>query len=645
MKEKSIIGRQMYKVLLFAIILPIGIMGVIAAYMLFRQMNERYEEQVKAENTRVKSVLFDVTSTMYTNCEPIVSVQAYRDLMGCDEFSDAARREYISMDRAITSLKRTTAAVSSMNVYTNNPNIPTGDYIINVGTSGIEENGDDAQVAAGSGAADDPFSRFEWYRNIDPMAWDSYTCMHVPLNEYEDTYELTLVRRFNTGSTDKRAYVVITISANYLRNRLLTTDNYILACLLGYPVFFSSEYDELETEMPQKAVDDPDDYNYLGDMELDGKKAMTCVSSFAPYKVDSRFFVLIGDYQAYSAEKQMMRDFLFVILLAIAGPIIAITVYSRYFSARVQSLREAMHRASTGDYDIIENISGRDELADTFNDLKLTTQQIRENEAKYYESQIREQKLVNMQQNMEFKMLSGQINPHFLYNTLEAIRMQAIRGGDRDVATSVKYLAKIMHYVLESTGTSTSTLADELKHVDSYMQIQRLRFGEKVNWNFYIADDFKPENYHILPLLLQPIVENAVGHGLKEMDRNGHVSVIIEYEKPVHKETQIVDNYTDSEEKLPENETPRKLLITINDDGIGMDPETVSKLNHSLEEKRTEDDGKGAGSIGLYNIQQRIHLYYGGDYGITVRSNEGKGTSVVLTLPADGLGIEQRKGE
>ena len=129
------------------------------------------------------------------------------------------------------------------------------------------------------------------------------------------------------------------------------------------------------------------------------------------------------------------------------------------------------------------------------------------------------------------------------------------------------------------------------------------------------------------------------------MDRNGHVSVIIEYEKPVHKETQIVDNYTDSEEKLPENETPRKLLITINDDGIDMDPETVSKLNHSLEEKRTEDDGKGAGSIGLYNIQQRIHLYYGGDYGITVRSNEGKGTSVVLTLPADGLGIEQRKGE
>ncbi|MBE5843026.1 MAG: HAMP domain-containing protein [Butyrivibrio sp.] len=602
MRRRGSVGKQMYRVLLFAIVIPIGIIGIIAAVLLVRQMNQRYEEQIKAENTRVKSILFDVTSSLYTNLESIVSLQNYRDLLSGSSFEGLQQNELDSLNRDLSSLRRITAAISSIAIYTNNPTIPSGDLVINVGESGFE--------------------KYEWYSGIDPYAWDTYTCMHVPLNEYEDAYELTLVRRFNTGNTDNRAYAVVTISSNYLRNRLLATDNYMLVSLAGYPTFFASEYDEQGIEMPEVATANPDDYNYLGDLMLDGKVALTYVSSFVPYKADNRFFVLIGDYGAHSAVRSILRNYLIVLLIAIVGPIVAIFLYSRFFTARVSSLREAMHRASTGDYDIIESLSGDDELTDTFNDLKLTTQKIRDNEGKYYEAKIREQQLINMQQNMEFKMLSGQINPHFLYNTLEAIRMQAIRGGDRDVATSVKYLAKIMHYVLDSTGRSVATLDDELKHVDSYMQIQRLRFGEKVNWNYYIAEDFDPKEYHILPLLLQPIVENAVSHGLKDMDRNGHVSVIVEYERG--------------------DEPDRKLLITVNDDGLGMSPDEVDELNKSLEIKRSDTDERGAGSIGLYNIHQRIKLYYGEEYGLLIRAQEGKGTSVVLSLPSDGIGVEER---
>jgi len=602
MRRRGSVGKQMYRVLLFAIVIPIGIIGIIAAVLLVRQMNQRYEEQIKAENTRVKSILFDVTSSLYTNLESIVSLQNYRDLLFGSSFEGLQQNELDSLNRDLSSLRRITAAISSIAIYTNNPTIPSGDLVINVGESGFE--------------------KYEWYSGIDPYAWDTYTCMHVPLNEYEDAYELTLVRRFNTGNTDNRAYAVVTISSNYLRNRLLATDNYMLVSLAGYPTFFASEYDEQGIEMPEVATANPDDYNYLGDLMLDGKVALTYVSSFVPYKADNRFFVLIGDYGAHSAVRSILRNYLIVLLIAIVGPIVAIFLYSRFFTARVSSLREAMHRASTGDYDIIESLSGDDELTDTFNDLKLTTQKIRDNEGKYYEAKIREQQLINMQQNMEFKMLSGQINPHFLYNTLEAIRMQAIRGGDRDVATSVKYLAKIMHYVLDSTGRSVATLDDELKHVDSYMQIQRLRFGEKVNWNYYIAEDFDPKEYHILPLLLQPIVENAVSHGLKDMDRNGHVSVIVEYERG--------------------DEPDRKLLITVNDDGLGMSPDEVDELNKSLEIKRSDTDERGAGSIGLYNIHQRIKLYYGEEYGLLIRAQEGKGTSVVLSLPSDGIGVEER---
>ena len=597
--NRKSVGKQIALILLIAIVVPITIIGMMAILMMRNQINERYENQVKAENTRVKSILFDVTSSMYTNCEPIVSIQAYRDLLGGKSYGYEEELQYQAMTGAITSLQRTTAALSSIRVYTNNPLIPEGNNVVNVSQNKEK----------------DPFSVYEWYQGIDPMAWDSYTCTHVPLNDTEEDYELTLVRRFNTGTGNLRAYVVVTISTNYLRNRLLTTDDYILISLGDKPVFFSSIYGEQEQDMPVAVTGD--EYNYLGTLELKGKKQLTYLSSFVPYKVNDRFFVMVGDKEARDTLVSLLRSFSIVLVLAILGPLLAITGYTRYFTMRVKTLREAMHQASLGDYDIVDSISGEDELAETFYDLKKTTEQIRENESKYYEAKIRQQNLINMQQQMELKMLAGQINPHFLYNTLEAIRMQAVRGGDLDVATSVKYLAKIMHYVLESTGRSMSTLEDELKHVDSYMQIQRLRFGDKVNWNFYITDGVDAASYPMLPLLLQPIVENAVGHGLKNMDHSGHVSIIAEYEQP-------------------QEGRESSLIITVNDDGLGMSEEEVAALNASLQEKRVEDDGKGASSIGLYNIHQRIRLYYGKDYGMQTRSKEGKGTSVVLTLPHKG---------
>ncbi|WP_026516191.1 sensor histidine kinase [Butyrivibrio sp. MC2021] len=602
------VGGQMYRVLILALIIPMVIIGIVSVSILMRQMKDRYEEQLRAENIRIRSIVFDITSIVYTSLEPIISSQEYRDMFASDSYEVVTKGRYDALDAAVSSIIRTTAAISSINIYTNNPQIPTGSHVVNVGISGAERFGDNADKAAGSGVTDDSFSRFEWYNDIDNSAWDSYTCTHIPLNEHENDYELTLVRRFNTGSSENRAYIVVTVSTNYLRNRLLTTDNYMLISLDNHPVFFSSNYNEREIEMPEIEGNGVDEYNYMGDMMLDGKLALTCISSFVPYKITSRFYVLTGDYKAHEAIKDIMRGFILVLLLVIIVPLFIVILYSRYFTSRVNTLREAMHRASTGNYDIIENISGDDELADTFKDLKATTQQIREQEARFYETKIHEQQLINMQQNMEFKMLSGQINPHFLYNTLEAIRMQAIRGGDRGVATSVKYLAKIMHYVLESTGKSTATLAEELTHVESYLQIQRLRFGDRINWNFYIAEDFDISKYYLLPLLLQPIVENAVSHGLKDMDQNGHISIIVESEE-------------------------EKLLITVNDDGKGMSPEQVEKLNFSINEKRQEDDEKGVESIGLYNINQRIKYFYGSDYGLTIRSNQGKGTSVELRLP------------
>ena len=145
-----------------------------------------------------------------------------------------------------------------------------------------------------------------------------------------------------------------------------------------------------------------------------------------------------------------------------------------------------MHQASLGDYDIIDNFKGDDELSDTFNYLKATVETIKKNTAIYYETLINNQRLANKQQQMEYNMLASQINPHFLYNTLETIRVQALTENCMNVVSSINLLGKSMHYVLENTGNNTTTLESELDYIKTYLAIQKLRFGDRVNAVFEI---------------------------------------------------------------------------------------------------------------------------------------------------------------
>ena len=134
------------------------------------------------------------------------------------------------------------------------------------------------------------------------------------------------------------------------------------------------------------------------------------------------------------------------------------------------------------DYDFKEMVRGEDELSEAFSDLEVMVQNIKEKDAQMYKVLLKEQELTNEQQKMEFKMLASQINPHFLYNTLETIRMKAYTVGDREVATAIKLLGKSMRYVLENNGTAFTALKEELDYIEIYMKIQKLRFTDKFDY-------------------------------------------------------------------------------------------------------------------------------------------------------------------
>lgn len=211
----------------------------------------------------------------------------------------------------------------------------------------------------------------------------------------------------------------------------------------------------------------------------------------------------------------------------------------------------------------------------------------------------------------EYLALQNQINPHFLYNTLEAIRGDAISAGVQGIAQTTEALATFFRYTITDMGNLV-TVENELANVENYFTIQQYRFGDKIRMKVLLEDD--DENvllYQIPKLTLQPIVENAIYHGLENRVNGGVITVQIQT-------------------------TEKRVLIRIADNGIGMTTEDVSHINQRLEKVAVSyisDKKKQSGGIALRNVAQRIKLLFGEEYGVQLYSVLGLGTEVHIDLP------------
>lgn len=215
----------------------------------------------------------------------------------------------------------------------------------------------------------------------------------------------------------------------------------------------------------------------------------------------------------------------------------------------------------------------------------------------------------------ELRSLQAHIKPHFLYNTLDTIHWMARSKGAEDIAEVVQSLSKLFRLGL-SKGSDMIPLSDELEHIVSYLKIQHVRYSSKLTYSIEVEPQL--QELYVLKLLLQPMVENAIYHGIKERRGPGHLSI------------EVVER---------ENE----LYLTVRDDGAGITPQRLSLLKQRLEAVGTQDSGHmeteaplpdSAGSgYGILNVQARIRLTYGKPYGITLESEPGSGTVVTVRHP------------
>lgn len=286
--------------------------------------------------------------------------------------------------------------------------------------------------------------------------------------------------------------------------------------------------------------------------------------------------------------------------------IIFIMLFSKYISNRVYIIRNEINKVVQNNFEISRSIGGTDEFAEIYSALFETTGTIKTLINEVYKRKMEQEQLISRQNDIRFKMLSSQINPHFLFNTLETIRMKSLANNDRDVALTIKMLANILRHNLEVIHREVP-LISELDVISNYLDIQQVRFGDRISYDIICLCDIR--DVYVLPLLIQPIVENSFIHGLESKVRGGFIYITISSEKNGDKEV---------------------LCIEIKDNGNGICEEKLISILKELSADSIEDIGS---SIGLLNVHQRIKLFYGMEYGVSLQSAEGEETRITLRLP------------
>ncbi len=315
--------------------------------------------------------------------------------------------------------------------------------------------------------------------------------------------------------------------------------------------------------------------------------------------------VFISPFAVLMEKVSQVRNFTILIMLSC---LVLITLASIWISLSISQplhkLKETIGYVENGDLDVmveIENDSEIGQLGRSFNKMLYNIRQLI-NEV--YEVRLKKKEV-------ELRALQSQINPHFMYNTLETINMMAVLKGNFEISDVLSAFGEMLRFNIDNREKVVS-IAEELRHVSAFLKIQRIRYHDRFTVSYELEPDI--EQYQIIKLTLQPLVENAIVHGFTEKQGLGSITIHIR----------------------KEGET---LIIIIADNGLGITPERLEDITKSLAQ---EEASAKNGGIGLLNINERIKLYFGSGYGLQIKSRFKEGTEVMMVIPA--IIHEQRRG-
>ncbi|WHY22139.1 sensor histidine kinase [Paenibacillus sp. G2S3] len=442
----------------------------------------------------------------------------------------------------------------------------------------------------------------QWYQTA--LTQKGLVCWNYIRDNRNGRYYLSLIRKVNFLKERTTGVLVVNVNTNKLN------------AILNQESFETLIMDENDNIVASNRVDTQDksltniDLTTLSatgqgphDVTIDGKPFKMVIDHWQPGgSLNSLRIISIFSVASIVDEpNRIIFVASIVVLSALFMAILLIYYVSRLLTGRILHLSKHISKVASGNLGATLVIDGKDEIGQLARQFNHMVRNINELMSEVQESN-RQKNAIQLKQNeIKFKMMASQINPHFLFNALESIRMKALVRGQADISQVVRLLGKMMRKNLE-VGNGMISLQSELETVSCYLVIQKFRYDDRLTYELHV--DPKANPFQIPPLIIQPLVENCVIHGLENRIEGGMVRV----------EIRLEDHY---------------LKVQVSDNGTGISKERIQEIRQMLE----NNDDYETNNIGMRNIHLRLQLTYGPQFGLTLTSQIGFGTQISFAIP------------
>ncbi|WP_249436076.1 sensor histidine kinase [Paenibacillus sp. Marseille-Q4541] len=445
-----------------------------------------------------------------------------------------------------------------------------------------------------------------WFK--EAMSSTSIGWFYIPTTEDNPADTLSLVRGVQFPEYQSRGVLMVLINRDELNNMLSQEPfNTMIVDNQGYIVaakdttLVGSTFASLNI-----GVDLSTHKNGLVEANVYGEPSNIIVDEIIPPSSMNGFQIvsIFSTESIVSDANQISLIGMLFIILVLLFALALVYVISLLTTNRLLRLSRQLNRLALGDLNVVSHVDGNDEIGQLSRQFNHMVTSINELMGQVVDTSEQNNRLAIAQKEIKLKMMASQINPHFLFNALESIRMKAHIQGEVEIANIVRLLGKLIRKNLE-IGSGKTTIKAEMEMVRSYLQIQKFRYEDRLDFDLRVEEDV--ERAEIPPLIIQPLVENAIVHGLENKEEGVKVEVyIFENSGLVH--------------------------FKVRDNGMGIKPDRLKEVILSITGPEEEEKSR----IGLRNVHQRLTLSYGEEHGLIISSEYGKGTEIDFTVPKGG---------
>lgn len=443
----------------------------------------------------------------------------------------------------------------------------------------------------------------DWYRKFCEN--DKQTTVQVYYDKYEDNLlsnnlrrYISIIRKMDNSKNGNESILKIDVDYNLIMDELLNekidgnlyvyNKKYILFSNVGY----NSNVDEFDTinNIKQKAVKLQDFFDFKA--------------------ANEKWNIIVTEDEINPLSKNIQEKEMFfgLIIFNLLLPTIIIALVAHSIRYRVGLLGSYLGKVENEEFLTIESEYGKDEIGKLIRDYNLMVLKIKDLIEVVFKRNAEKQRLELSKKQAELKALQSQVNPHFMFNTLESIRMRSLIKGENETAGIIENLAILLRKTI-NWGEDYITIEDEMLFVENYLQIQKYRFGDKLFFEHYIMEQCK--TIKIPKLSILSFVENACVHGIEEVSHNAGIYINI---------------YKDE----------NNLFIEISDTGSGMDEEKLNSIRNKLENAKMETLSSSK-SIGILNTYMRIQMYCNNNMKFEINSRLKEGTEITIQICLDKL--------